>query len=36
MANLGNCDIKLSIKKDYYIHDFIFTLDDVMELETVS
>jgi hypothetical protein len=36
MANLENCDMKLSIKKDYFIHDFISTLDDVTELETVS
>jgi hypothetical protein len=36
MANLENYDMKLSIQKDYFIPDFISTLDDVTELKTVS
>jgi hypothetical protein len=29
MASLDNCDIKLFNEKIYFIHDFIFTLDNV-------
>jgi hypothetical protein len=35
VVNLGNYDMKLSTKKYCFIHDFIFTLDDVTELKTV-
>jgi hypothetical protein len=35
MAILENCDIKLSIENDCFIHDFVSTLDDVAELKTV-
>jgi hypothetical protein len=35
MASLENCDMKLFTEKDCFIHDFISTLDDVIELKTV-
>jgi hypothetical protein len=36
VASLGNCDMKLSIEKYYFIYDFISTLDDdVAELKTI-
>jgi hypothetical protein len=35
MTNLENCDIKLSIEKYYFIHNFISIFNDVIELKTM-
>jgi hypothetical protein len=35
MTSLKNCDMKLSIKKGYFINNFTSTLDDVPELKTI-
>jgi hypothetical protein len=35
VASLVNCNIKLSTEKSYFIHDFISTFDDMVELEIV-
>jgi hypothetical protein len=33
MTSLRNCDMKQSTKKGCFIHNFIFTLDDVVKLK---
>jgi hypothetical protein len=33
VASLENCDMKSSTEKDCFIHDFISTLDNVVELK---
>jgi hypothetical protein len=35
MASIGNCDMKLSTEKDYFIYNFIYILENVTELKTV-
>jgi hypothetical protein len=35
MTSLVNSDMKVSTEKVFFIHDFIFTPDDVAELEIV-
>jgi hypothetical protein len=35
MTSLVKYEMKLSTENNYFIHDFIFTLDNMKELETM-
>jgi hypothetical protein len=35
MASIGNCDMKLSTEKYYFIYNFIYILENMTELKTM-